>query len=137
MVENEQGINVFEAPNYMAVKFINCDGKTDESTNTLVGGVTFRFAPYMFVAIGRDIQGASDGPTISAGTNAPDYDNVVAATDLGTGLVATDDCYAKILAKNAVMPPIGTDIVLRIRSIASGGSLYRFDVMVIGPMSSA
>ena len=134
LVENDQGYNYMGGVDISSVSFVNIDGKTKDTINTLSLGVTERFAPFMILAIGRDIQGATDGPTISIGTNSPNYDNVLAATDLGTGLVATEDCFAKLLGKNSRMPLPGEDLVLWVRSAAGpGGTVaYRFDVLLIG-----
>ena len=136
MVENVQGINYFQPPNLQAVWFINCDGKTVESTNTLSGGVAQRFAPFMVVAFGRDIQGVTDGPTISIGTNAPNYDDVMAATDLGTGLIATNKAFTRVIGLGVNLPDASTDLVLRVRATASGGTTYLFDVLLIGLAST-
>lgn len=102
--------------------------------NTLIGTTengTQRFYPLFAVISVRSASGVLTVGTVSIGSNASNYNNIMPATAL-TGLTAIDLMLKVQLAASAIQSVApNTDIYLRV-SVAATGTQKNCDVTVIG-----
>jgi hypothetical protein len=106
----------------------NIDGKTIADT-TLVKGVS-EFIPSKIHFVCKTVTGFVSAPTVSVGTNSPNFNNIVTAAAL-TGLSTIDLVLPGILAGLPVIVRINDTIKARV-SIVGVATTLTFDVFVEG-----
>lgn len=98
---------------------------------TLNGGeAQSRFVPMYAQVITDTVSGLVSVATISLGTNATDYNNVVAASAM-TGLTSANLFMPITIASGASSIAHGTDLYVKV-TVAAVGTTYKFRVILWG-----
>lgn len=117
--------------NYIAVWVRNIDAKI--AGNSLIAHVPQSKGPFFVEFVAARLAAISTlttVPTVSVGTNNPNYDNLVAATPM-TGINVVNNLARPSLVAKSGIVPADTDVYVRV-SIGAVATTYTIDVSIIG-----
>lgn len=88
------------------------------ATNTIIGSTPYDLQLIECHVRLVSVTGFTTEPTVSVGTNATSYDNIIGATTL-TGLSTADDTFAFTLSQVKAVVPASTSIRFRVSTGAT------------------